>query len=149
MPRPKTPSLAADTIIYLDEGDRNSVVLIDRLYAPYGWALPGGFVDVGETLEAAAIREAKEETGLDVKLEVLLGCYSDPLRDTRGHTVSAVYVACGTGLPKAGDDAKDVRVVDIRTHNLPMAFDHQQILDDYLTFLSSGECRSVSILPEN
>lgn len=144
MPRPQTPSLTADTIIHLNDGDRYSVVLINRLYIPYGWALPGGFVDIGETLESAAIREAKEETGLDVRLEVLLGCYSDPDRDTRGHTVSAVYVAHARGEPKAADDAKDLRVVDLRSHNLLMAFDHQQILEDYLTFLSSGECKSIS-----
>lgn len=144
MPRPQTPSLAVDTIIYLNNDDRYSIVLIERLNKPYGWALPGGFVDIGETLETAAVREAKEETSLDVRLDVLLGCYSDPERDARGHTISPVYVAYGTGEPKAADDAKNIRIVDARKVELPLAFDHQQILQDYLTYLNTGQVRAVS-----
>lgn len=86
------------------------MVFIERLNPPHGWALPGGFVDIGETVEAAAVREAREETGLEVELKALLGCYSNPDRDPRGHTVSLVYVAEASGGPVARDDARDVRV---------------------------------------
>jgi ADP-ribose pyrophosphatase YjhB (NUDIX family) len=92
MPRPQTPLLAADTIIELTGRPGRPIVLIERRYPPYGWAIPGGSVDVGEPLEAAAVREALEETALQVTLRALLGLYSDPRRDPRGHTVTAVYV---------------------------------------------------------
>jgi 8-oxo-dGTP diphosphatase len=138
MPRPVTPLIAADIIIRLRDRPRQLVVLIERQFAPHGWALPGGFVDVGESLEAAAIREAREETRLDVKLEALLGCYSDPTRDHRGHTVSAVYVATASGEPRASDDAKDIMLMDARDKATQLAFDHRRILDDYIEFLESG-----------
>lgn len=114
-------------------------MLIKRKYPPYGWALPGGFVDIGETLELAAIREAKEETCLDVHLLSLLGNYSDPNRDDRQHTVSAVYIAEASGEPKAADDASDLSLYT--QHNLPnsLAFDHDKILADYLLYLRSGK----------
>ncbi len=138
MPRPVTPLLAVDIIIRLRRQSPLSVVLIERLNPPRGWALPGGFVDVGESLEAAAIREAREETCLDIELEVLLGCYSNPSRDPRGHTVSAVYVATAEGEPVASDDAKNIMLADPRNRALWLAFDHRQILDDYAGFLESG-----------
>ena len=106
MPRPVTPEIAADIIIELIDQPGRPIVLIERLYEPHGWAIPGGFVDVGETVENAARREALEEVGLNVDLTALLGLYSDPTRDARGHTVTAVYVAEAQGLPKADDDAK-------------------------------------------
>lgn len=138
MPRPTTPLLAADLIIeLLDHPGR--VVLIERRNPPYGWALPGGFVDVGETLEAAALREAREETGLAVELETLLGCYSRPDRDPRGHTVSAVFVARAAGEPQAADDAKAVCLADPADRRLALAFDHRRILDDYLHYRATGE----------
>jgi 8-oxo-dGTP diphosphatase len=138
MPRPITPLIAADIIIRLQDRPPQCVVLIERHFTPHGWALPGGFVDVGESLEAAAIREAKEETNLDVKLETLLGCYSDPTRDHRGHTVSAVYVATASGEPKAADDAKNIMLMDARDRSIQLAFDHCRILEDYIEFLVSG-----------
>ncbi|MGH8398901.1 MAG: NUDIX domain-containing protein [Gammaproteobacteria bacterium] len=140
MPRPQTPLLAVDIIIELagrtNQSDR-SIVLIERRNPPHGWALPGGFVDVGESLEHAAVREAKEETGLEISLKVLLGCYSNPARDARGHTVSAVYVAEAAGEPRAGDDAGKVKLVNPLNHP-KLAFDHALILSDYCRYRETG-----------
>jgi len=107
------------------------VVLIRRKNPPFGWALPGGFVDYGESLESAAIREAAEETSLQVSLLYQLGAYSDPARDPRHHTLSVVFVARATGVPKAADDAKDIGVFDQPSLPRPLAFDHEKILQDY------------------
>ncbi len=137
MARPITPALAVDTIIELLDYNRK-IVLIERRNPPYGWALPGGFVDVGETLEAAAIREAEEETGLKVCLLSLLGNYSDPQRDSRGHTITPVYVAEASGEPVAADDAMNAEMVDPSAHGKTLAFDHELILSDYLQYRSSG-----------
>lgn len=138
MPKPITPLLAADAIIQLIDQPGRPFVLIERKYPPFGWAIPGGFVDVGETLESAAIREAKEETCLDVTLTALLGIYSNPTRDTRNHTVTAVYVAEATGLPMAADDAKNFGIFTF--DNLPThtAFDHAQVLADFKQFRLTG-----------
>ncbi|MEJ2552946.1 MAG: NUDIX hydrolase [Gammaproteobacteria bacterium] len=108
MAAPVTPLLAADIIIEMADRPGRPIVLIERRNPPFGWALPGGFVDVGESLERAALREALEETSLQVVLTTLLGCYSAPQRDPRRHTVSAVYVAEARGEPLARDDAKRV-----------------------------------------
>ncbi|WP_455217449.1 NUDIX domain-containing protein [Kaarinaea lacus] len=139
MPAPETPKLAVDIIIELADQPGRPILLIERKNPPYGWALPGGFVDIGETLEQAAIREAKEEVSLHVTLKTLLGCYSDPQRDPRGHTVSPVYIAEATGKPVAADDA--VNVQSFTLDDLPgeLAFDHAQILKDYRNFLKKGE----------
>jgi 8-oxo-dGTP diphosphatase len=131
MPRPVTPLLSVDIVIELIDRAERPIVLIERRFEPHGWALPGGFVDVGETVEQAAVREAHEETGLGVDLQMLLGCYSDPRRDPRGHTASIVFVATAQGQPQARDDARAVMLADPAAPP-PLAFDHAQILADYL-----------------
>ena len=146
MPKPITPLLAADTIIELTDFPDRPIVLIERANPPYGWAIPGGFVDLGEIVEQAAVREAKEEVQLEVRLIALLGIYSDPIRDSRGHTVTAVYVAEAAGMPVAADDAKNCRL--FRLNELPesLAFDHAQVLADYKKYRETGQ---VAPLREN
>jgi len=141
MTKPITPLLAADILIQLVDRPDRPFVLIERRYPPFGWAVPGGFVDVGETVEQAAIREAKEETCLDVTLTALLGIYSDPKRDARNHTVTAVYVAEATGTPSAADDAKNFGLYTFE--NLPevLAFDHAQVLADFQHYLQTGQVK--------
>lgn len=138
MPRPETPKLAADAIIELVDKPDRPIVLIERKYPPYGWAIPGGFVDIGEPLETAAVREALEETCLEVKLRALLGMYSDPARDERGHTVTAVYVAEARGEPRAADDAKNLQVFTLDALPEQLAFDHAQVLADYSRYRKEG-----------
>ncbi len=143
--RPVTPLLAADAIIELtDDDNQTGIVLIERKNPPYGWAIPGGFVDVGETVEQAAIREAKEEVCLDVKLQCLLGLYSDPARDTRGHTATAIYIATATGTPTAADDAKTVAVFNLNALPTELAFDHAKVLQDYLRYKKSKKVKSLT-----
>ena len=139
MARPVTPLVAVDIVIELVDRPGRPIVLIERRNPPFGWALPGGFVDVGETLEQAAVREAREETSLAVRLEALLGCYSDPARDPRGHTVSPVYVAQATGEPAAADDARNLAVFDPERLPAELAFDHSRILADYRRWRTTGE----------
>lgn len=138
MPRPETPRLAADAIIELVDRPERPIVLIERKYPPYGWAIPGGFVDVGEPLEKAAVREALEETCLAVKLKTLLGMYSDPGRDPRGHTVTAVYVAEAGGQPRAADDARNLQIFTLDALPDELAFDHAQVLADYCRYRKDG-----------
>jgi ADP-ribose pyrophosphatase YjhB (NUDIX family) len=135
MPRPKCPPIAADIIAEIG----NQIVLIERKNFPEGWAIPGGFVDFGETVEQAAMREAKEEISLEVEIRALLGIYSRPDRDPRGQTITAVYIARASGTPVAADDAKNVGLFDPRKPPSPLAFDHAEILRDYVHFLETGE----------
>jgi ADP-ribose pyrophosphatase YjhB (NUDIX family) len=119
------------TIDIIIEIESNGIVLIKRKNPPYGWAIPGGFVDYGESLEEAAVREAKEETNLDVKLIKQFHTYSDPKRDLRHHSISTIYIAKAKGKPEAKDDALEIGIFS--ESNLPeeMAFDHRSILNDY------------------
>lgn len=139
MARPVTPTLAADTIIELADYPNRPIVLIERRNPPLGWAIPGGFVDVGEAVERAAVREALEETQLNVTLKALLGIYSDPGRDPRGHTVTAVYIAEARGAPAAADDAKSILISNPYSLPNPLVFDHALVLQDYLRFRETGE----------
>ncbi len=138
MPKPITPLLAADALIELIDRPGRPFVLIERANPPFGWAIPGGFVDIGETVEHAAIREAREETSLDVRLTALLGIYSNPQRDPRNHTVTAVYIAEASGTPKADDDAKNLDTFTFDTLPAELAFDHAQVLADYKRYLETG-----------
>ena len=126
IPAYKNPTPTVDIIIILGNG----VVLIKRKNPPLAWALPGGFVDYGESLEQAAVREALEETGLAIKLYRQFHTYSDPDRDPRQHTVSTVFLATATGSPVAGDDADEVAIFSEEALP-PLAFDHARILADY------------------
>ena len=123
----RNPVPTVDIII----GYMDGIILIKRKNPPAGWAIPGGFVDYGETLEHAAVREAKEETGLKVKLIRQFHAYSDPKRDPRQHTISTVFIAEASGKAKAGDDAAEFGVFN--KDNMPdnIAFDHRKILNDY------------------
>ena len=116
-----------DVIIECESG----IVMIKRKNPPVGWALPGGFVDYGENLESAAVREAKEETGLDVELVRQFHTYSAPDRDPRQHTITTVYIARALGKPLGGDDAAEARLFSRDRLPEPIVFDHKQILDDY------------------
>jgi ADP-ribose pyrophosphatase YjhB (NUDIX family) len=122
----RNPVPTVDVIIEMGDG----VVLIRRSNPPPGWALPGGFVEYGESLESAAVREAFEETGLRVKLLEQFHTYSNPSRDSRRHTISTVFLATAQGIPQAGDDAAEAAVFT-RANLPPLAFDHQEIMDDY------------------
>lgn len=131
----RTPLVTVDIIIEIADG----IVLIERKNPPHGWALPGGFVDYGESLESAATREAKEETSLTVELCEQFYTYSDPGRDPRHHTVSTVFIATAEGIPNAADDAKTARIFSGGLLPHPLVFDHPQILQDYFVFKKTGQ----------
>lgn len=130
----RNPLPTVDIIIEL----KGRIVLIERKNPPYGWAIPGGFVDYGESLEEAAVREALEETSLQVRLKAQLHAYSDPGRDPRFHTVSVVFVAEADGVPEAKDDAKNIGVFTEDTLPVNLAFDHGKILSDYFRWKRVG-----------
>ncbi len=132
---PKTPYLTADGIVEIYDEVENfqGIVLIQRKNEPLGLALPGGFVDVGESVENAVVREMKEEISLDVAIKALLGVYSDPSRDKRFHTASVVYICKATGTPIGADDAKEAKVYKLDEIPLnKLVFDHKKIVEDYL-----------------
>ncbi len=131
----KTPFLTVDIIIR----HKGGIVLIERKNPPPGWALPGGFVDCGESLEEAAVREAKEETSLDVALIEQFHAYSNPHRDPRFHTVTMVFIAEGAGALRGRDDARRASVFTEQTLPSSIAFDHGQIIADYFMYLKSGK----------
>ena len=126
---PRSPIPTIDLIIEYNKG----IILINRKNPPEGWALPGGFVDYGESLEAAAVREAREETGLEVELLRQFHAYSDPKRDPRHHTITIVFIAKAKGKAIAGDDAKEIGLFNKDTLPDQIAFDHRDIINDYFT----------------
>ncbi|MEA5534252.1 NUDIX hydrolase [Crocosphaera sp. XPORK-15E] len=130
----RNPVPTVDIIIELMDQPHRPIILIERKNPPYGWALPGGFVDYGETVENAAYREAVEEVSLSVKLIEQFHVYSDPKRDTRKHTLSIVFIATAMGQPKAADDAKNIGIFDLWELPKNLCFDHDQILTDYQTY---------------
>lgn len=136
MSSPRNPFPTVDIIIELDTG---GIVLIRRKNPPPGWAIPGGFIEYGESAEAAAVREAREETSLDVQLVELFHVYSDPRRDPRKHTMAVVFIATATGTPTAGDDAAEAVICSEHNLRSPLAFDHAQILEDYFTYKRTGQ----------
>ncbi len=125
--RYKNPFPTADVIV--DIGGR--IVLVKRKNPPFGWAIPGGFIDYNESAEDAAVREIEEETGLTVKDLCLFGVYSDPARDPRFHTLTVVFTASAEGAPAAGDDAAEACLFAPGELPEPLAFDHAAILEEY------------------
>ncbi len=136
MPSPRTPLLTVDAIISGKES--HEIILIKRKYPPIGWALPGGFVDIGESVETAIAREAYEETTLIIKSVSLFGVYSDPKRDSRFHTVSIVFTAETAGIPHGNDDAAHAAFFRLEKLPTPIVFDHRQIINDYRAYLTDG-----------
>ena len=128
--QPKNPALTVDIIIRLPKG----IVFIERENPPHGWALPGGFVDYGESVEQAAVREALEETGLHVRLTRQFLVYSAPERDTRQHTASVVFIADGAGTPVGADDASRAAIHSPESPPSPLVFDHADIIKDYARY---------------
>jgi 8-oxo-dGTP diphosphatase len=130
----RNPLPTVDIIIEVDGG----IVLIERRNPPHGWAIPGGFQDWGESVEACAVREAREETGLRITLGELFYVYSRPDRDPRHHTVTTVFIATARGRPVAADDAGNAGIFTSDALPGPLAFDHGQILDDYFRYRGGG-----------
>lgn len=130
----RNPVPTVDAIIEVPGG----IVLIRRLNPPPGWALPGGFVEYGETVAAAAVREAREETGLNVVLTELFHVYSDPARDPRSHTIATVFIGTASGVPVGGDDAVEAAVFAAESLPAMLAFDHARIVDDYFVYKRTG-----------
>lgn len=134
----RNPAPTVDIIIELNDRPHRPIILIERLNEPLGWAIPGGFVDYGESVETAARREAKEEIGLDITLLEQFHVYSDPSRDPRKHTISIVFLATATGDPVAGDDAKHFEIFNLWQLPQTLCFDHGKILQDYRDYRQYG-----------
>jgi 8-oxo-dGTP diphosphatase len=134
----RNPTPTVDIIIELVDRPHRPIVLIERQNSPYGWALPGGFLDYGESAETAAQREAQEETSMLVELIEQFHVYSDPNRDPRQHTMSVVFIATATGEPQAGDDAKVVGIFESWRIPSNLCFDHDRILRDYWRYRHYG-----------
>jgi 8-oxo-dGTP diphosphatase len=125
---PPYPPPTVDAILEIAPG---KVLLVWRRYPPIGWALPGGFVETGESVEEACAREIFEETGLVITDHRQMHVYSDPMRDPRGQTISTVFVSRPTGSPRAGDDAAEVATYPLDSLPDPICFDHARILEDF------------------
>lgn len=134
----RNPVPTVDIIIELVDRPDRPIILIERLNSPYGWAIPGGFIDYGEPAEVAARREAQEETGLSVELVEQFFVYSDPNRDPRQHTMSVVFLATAKGEPKAGDDAKNIGIFESWRVPGNLCFDHDRVLGDYWRYRFYG-----------
>jgi len=134
----RNPAPTVDIIIELIDRPNRPIILIERKNEPYGWAIPGGFVDYGESVENAAVREAYEEISLEVELVEQFQVYSNPKRDQRKHTLSVVFLAIATGEPKAADDAKNLGIFPLWQIPSPLCFDHGQILADYRLYRDYG-----------
>jgi 8-oxo-dGTP diphosphatase len=134
----RNPTPTTDIIIELTDRPDRPIVLIERKNHPLGWAIPGGFVDYGETVETAARREAQEEVSLEIELIEQFQVYSDPTRDDRQHTLSIVFIATAKGQPKAADDAKNVGVFHQWEIPSNLCFDHNRILKDYWLYRNYG-----------
>lgn len=135
---PRNPYPAVDIIIEMVDRPHRPIILIERLNPPYGWAIPGGYIDYGESVEAAARREALEEIGLQIDLQEQFQVYSDPRRDSRHHTLSVVFLATATGEPQSGDDAKNLALFEPWRIPTNLCFDHNQILQDYFRYRNYG-----------
>jgi 8-oxo-dGTP diphosphatase len=134
----RNPIPTVDIIIELIDRPHRPIILIERKYEPLGWAIPGGFMDYGETAETAAIREAKEEISLEVELIQQFHVYSDPGRDARKHTLSITYLATAIGEPQAADDAKTLGIFTLDQIPQPLCFDHDRIIQDYRRYRYYG-----------
>ncbi|TVQ47885.1 MAG: NUDIX hydrolase [Gloeocapsa sp. DLM2.Bin57] len=134
----RNPIPTVDIIIELIDQPHRPIILIERKNEPYGWAIPGGFVDYGESVENAAIREAFEEISLKVELIEQFHVYSNPKRDARKHTLSVVFLATATGNPQAADDAKNLGIFPLWEIPQSLCFDHDQIITDYRLYRDYG-----------
>jgi 8-oxo-dGTP diphosphatase len=134
----RNPAPTVDIIIELLDRPHRPIILIERRYPPLGWAIPGGFVDYGESVETAARREAKEELSLEVELIEQFHVYSAPQRDERQHTISIVFIATAQGEPQAADDAKNLGIFQLWEIPPRLCFDHDQILRDYWRYRYYG-----------
>lgn len=134
----RNPVPTVDIIIELVDRPHRPIILIERLNSPFGWAIPGGFIDYGELAEVAARREAQEETGLAVELVEQFHVYSDPSRDPRQHTMSVVFLAMAKGEPRAGDDAKNIGIFEFWRIPDNLCFDHDRVMQDYWQYRHYG-----------